>query len=63
MAKRVARIYGGNPYINEFELDENIYKDSQLNIKKFESPTGEWAIFVLNNRDRKFVSVKELTDR
>ncbi len=52
MAKRVARIYGGNPYVNEFELDENIYKDSQLNIKKFESPTGEWAIFVLNNRDR-----------
>lgn len=54
MAKRVARIYGGTPYVNEFELDENIYKDSQLNIKKFESPTGEWAIFVLNNRDRKF---------
>lgn len=54
MAKRVARIYGGNPYVNAFELDGSIYKSNKLNIKKFESPTGEWAIFVLNNRDRKF---------
>lgn len=54
MAKRVARIYGGKPYVNVFKLDENIYKSNNLNIKKFETPTGEWAIFVLNNRDRKF---------
>ena len=54
MAKRVARIYGGTPYVNKFELDENIYNSNKLNAKKFESPTGEWAIFVLNNRDRKF---------
>lgn len=54
MAKRVARIFGGEPYVNKFELDENIYKSKELNIKKIESPTGEWAIFVLNNRDRKF---------
>lgn len=52
--QRTSRINGGDPYVNTFELDESIYKDSQLNIKKFDSPTGEWAIFVLNNRDRKF---------
>lgn len=26
MAKRVARIYRGTPYVNIFELDENINK-------------------------------------
>lgn len=28
MSRRVARIYGGTPYINIFELDENIYKSN-----------------------------------
>jgi hypothetical protein len=60
MAKRVARIYGGSPYVNKFELDENIYKSNKLNVKRFESPTGEWAIFVLNNRDRKFGDIASI---
>lgn len=54
MANRVARIYGGEPYVSVFELNENIYVDENIIIKRFESPTEEWALFVLNNRDRKF---------
>jgi hypothetical protein len=41
MANRVARIYGGSPYVNEFELDEKIYNSNSLNVKRFESTTGE----------------------
>jgi hypothetical protein len=60
MAKRVARIYGGDPYINEFDFSESSYKSNDLNVKIFESPTKEWAIFVLNNRDRKFSNTSSL---
>lgn len=58
MARRVERIYGGTAYVNKFELDERIFDSKDMKIKKFQSPTGEWAIFVLNNRDRKFEDIK-----
>lgn len=54
MANRVARIYGGEPCVSAFELNENIYVDENIIFKRFETPTEEWALFVLNNRDRKF---------
>jgi hypothetical protein len=60
MAKRVAKIYGGNSYVTEFDFNENIYISNELNIKKFDSPTEEWAIFVLNNRDRGFTDNNSL---
>lgn len=60
MAKRVARIYGGNPKITAFEFNEEIYNSDKVNVKKFESPTEEWALFVLNNRDRKFKDISSL---
>lgn len=57
MAKRVARIYGGEPVVTLFELNEEIFKDEIINLKIFNSPTEEWALFVLNNRDRNFKDV------
>lgn len=54
MAKRVARIYGGNPEITKFEFDESIFNNEKINSKIFNNPSEEWALFVLNNRDRKF---------
>ncbi|WP_055666047.1 DUF3990 domain-containing protein [Desnuesiella massiliensis] len=60
MAKRVAKIYGGNPYVNEFDFNEEIYKSKELNVKIFDGTTEEWAIFVLNNRDRKFSNINSL---
>lgn len=60
MAKRVANIYGGIPYVTAFELDEKIYENEQLHIRVFTKPTREWAIFVLNNRDRKFIDTTSL---
>jgi len=60
MAKRVANIYGGMPCVTPFELDESIYTSKPLNIRMFTKPTQEWAIFVLNNRDRKFLDIENL---
>jgi len=55
MAKRVAAIYGGIAVVTELCLSDNIYKDRNLAVKEFEIPSKEWALFVLNNRNRSFV--------
>jgi hypothetical protein len=55
MAKRVAAIYGGIPAVTEFRLLDNIFQDKNLAINEFETPSKEWALFVLNNRNRNFV--------
>lgn len=55
MANRVARIYGGLPVLNVFEIDTSFVDSSDLNIKNFGLQTSEeWAEFVMNNRNRKF---------
>ncbi len=55
MAKRVARIYGGLPVLNVFEIDDSFVNSSGLNIKDFGTATSEeWARFVMKNRSRKF---------
>lgn len=55
MAKRVAAIYGGIPVVTEFCMLDNIFQDENLAINEFETPSKEWALFVLNNRNRNFV--------
>lgn len=62
MAERtVKRQQTGEPYVNEFELDENIFNDKDIKIKKFEvKPTKEWAQFILNNRDMRFRDIDSL---
>lgn len=47
MAKRVANIYGGIPYVTAFELDEKIYENEQLHIRVFTKPTREWLSLYL----------------
>ena len=42
---------------HEFELDENIFNDKNIKIRKFDKPSKEWAEFILNNRDRNFKDV------
>jgi len=54
MAKRVATIYGGIAYVTQFKLDKSIFNDSGMRIRKFDGPSKEWAMFVLNNRNRSF---------
>ena len=55
------RLQSGTPYVNVFELDEKIFNDKNIKIKKFDTrPTEEWAQFILNNRDKKFKDVDSL---
>ena len=55
MAKRVARIYGGSPVLNEYDIDDSFLEMKDLRIKDFGMETSEeWVRFIRNNRDRKF---------
>lgn len=52
----------GTPLVNEFELNEEIFNDKEIKIKRFDSkPTEEWAQFILNNRDMNFKETDSLS--
>lgn len=56
MAKRVARIYGGNAIVNVYEIADNYIENSKLNILNFgKIPSERWAVFVMNNRSKAFM--------
>ena len=50
----------GEPCVSEFELDEKIFEDEDVKIKKFEKPSKEWAEFILNYRDKNFKDISSL---
>ena len=51
----------GMPVVNVFELDESIFQDKNIRIKKFSNiPSEEWARFILNNRDISFKNMDSL---
>ena len=47
---RIAERYGGTATITEFEFDMDAAMADGLNIKKFDKPDKEWALFVMANR-------------
>jgi hypothetical protein len=57
MAVKVADRFGGKPCVSAFELSEGIFDDQNLNMLKFGSPNKEWALFVMNNREKNFRDV------
>ena len=56
MAERVTRIYGGSPAVTIFDFDNSCLTNRSLNYRIFNSPSKEWALFVMNNRNRQFIS-------
>lgn len=56
MAKRRTEIEGwGEPTVTVFEIPDDLRTVGELRCKFFdEKPTVEWAIFIKNNRDRRF---------
>jgi len=55
MANRVAKIYGGLPVLNIYEIADSFKDTEGLKIKDFgEETSPEWARFIRNNRSRKF---------
>lgn len=59
MARRVARIYGGEPFVTGFELSDDI-SDPLLHTRAFDGPSMEWACFIMNNRSRSFTDFSSL---
>ena len=58
MAQRRARIDGGIPTVTVYEVPDDLAERSDLNCRIFDDkPTIEWAIFIKNNRDRKFTDI------
>ena len=54
-ARRVSRIYGGDPIVNVYEIRNDFMNSIDLSILDFgEVPSPEWARFVMNNRNARF---------
>lgn len=49
-SKRIADRFGGVPTITDFEFDFEGAVAAGLNVKIFEKPNKEWALFVMANR-------------
>ena len=60
MAQRVSRIYGGEPYVMEYIFHEEKLKEIELNTRIFEGPSKEWALFVINNRNRDYQDINSI---
>lgn len=55
MAKRVARIYGGNPVVNMYEIADDFMKNKEMDILNLgRIPSERWAVFIMNNRSKAF---------
>lgn len=51
MAHRRTRIAGeGKPIVTSYEFNEDLLVDKSLNVKIFDKPSKEWALFILENR-------------
>lgn len=55
MAENKAALFGGEPVVTVYEVDNDIVSKEELNTRSFPmNPTIEWARFIVNNRNRKF---------
>ncbi len=57
MARRTVKIYGGVPCVTVFSFDEQRLNGNDLKIKQFDTPSKEWTLFVINNRNRNFQNI------
>ena len=60
MARRVVRIYGGTPVVTSFDFDEESADSDRIMIREFNKPSKEWALFVINNRNRYYSTPSDL---
>lgn len=54
MAIRKRRIFGGQPCVISYEAPDNLLDRKEINTKVFSSTSKEWAVFIINNRNRDF---------
>lgn len=61
-SKRIADRFGGVPTVTEFEFDIEAALTDGLNIKIFEQPDKEWALFIMANRKQSEVDFQHAYD-
>lgn len=49
-SRRIADRFGGEPTVSKFEFDLDAALAAGLNVKVFDTPDREWALFVMSNR-------------
>ena len=55
MAIRVAKIHGGIPVVNIYEIADDFTENKEMRCRDFERRVStEWAVFVMNNRNKYF---------
>ncbi len=57
MAVRKSRIYGGEPCVITYEAPNDILERKDLTTRVFPNTSKDWAIFVINDRDRTFADL------
>jgi hypothetical protein len=57
MAKRTVQRLGRVPTVTSFEFDMSLL--NTLSILEFKSVSDDWAVFIVNNRDRQFSKLNE----
>ena len=57
MAIRKSRLFGGEPCVITYEAPDNLLKLDTLKIKSFPTTSKEWAVFIINNRNRDFTDI------
>lgn len=61
MAIKRTRIVGsGSPVVTKFLFDEKLLIDGSLKVLTFDSPSIEWAKFILANRKRSKPQIRNL---
>lgn len=54
MAIRKSRLYGGSPCVISYDVPDDVLELKTVKIKRFPNTTKEWAVFIINNRNRDF---------
>lgn len=52
LAIKKSRLFGGEPIVQVYEINETLLESDNLNILKFDNPDTEWAEFIFKNRNR-----------
>ena len=60
MAIRTVKQFGGIPTVTKFNIDELEFENPIIIKKIYLTPSDEWALFVINNRNSKFKDISNL---
>ncbi len=54
LANKKTHLFGGEPIVQEYEIDDDVFDAGILKILRFDAPTTSWAEFIFKNRNRQF---------